>query len=307
MAGRSSAYFRLERLAPGVTAAIATEGGAGLCNAGIVDLGGLTAVFDAMLTPEAGAALCRAAERLTGRRPDVVINSHWHGDHIRGTASFAPVRVVSTRANRRLIARRGPAQLRWDHRHLPKELEQLEAADSPIPRRDRRMIRGWFRAAIATAPRLRVLLPDLTFDKALSLEGDRRSISVRSLGGGHSPSDVFAFLEDERTAFMGDLVNIGMHPSATDGHPPRWIEILRKVRSLHPTAVLPGHGEVGGERDVARVEGYLRELVRVARRLPPRGRIPEVPVPSAYSEWLYSLVWPENLKRTRDVLHARAR
>jgi cyclase len=301
----ASEFFRLERLAPGVHAAVATEGGAGLCNAGIVDLGGLTVVFDAMLTPQAGIALRRAAERLTGRRPDVVINSHWHGDHIRGTASFAPVRVVSTRANRRLIARRGPAQLRWDHRHLPRELKQLDRPDAPLTPRDRRMLRGWFRGAVATPLDLRFLLPDVTFEDALCLDGDRRSLSVRSYGGGHSPSDAFAFLEDERIAFLGDLVNVGMHPSVTDGQPFRWIEILRRIRALKPTAFVPGHGEVGATREILLVEEYLRDLLRIARRLPEAGRLPKVAIPSRYSTWLYSIAWPANLGRARAAWRAR--
>jgi cyclase len=302
VAARTNPFFRVRPLAPGVHAAVAVDGGAGLCNAGIVDLGGLTVVFDAMLTPAAGTALRRAAERLTGRRPDVVINSHWHGDHIRGTASFAPVRVVSSRANRALIRRRGPLQLAWDHEHLAKELERLDAADSTVPERDRAMYRGWFRGALATPARLRFQLPDVTFEEALTLEGERRSLSVRTYGGGHSPSDVFAFLEDERTLFLGDLVNTQMHPSVSDGDPLRWIDILRRIRRLRAETAVPGHGEVGGDRDIRAVEQYLTDLVRLARRLRAGARPSEVPMPRRYNGWKFAGFFPENLRRARAVL-----
>ena len=50
-----SNHFSLERLADGVSAAIATDGGAAVANAGIIDLDGRTLVFDTFMTPQAGA------------------------------------------------------------------------------------------------------------------------------------------------------------------------------------------------------------------------------------------------------------
>jgi cyclase len=301
-----SRHFRVEELDRGLYAAIATEGGAGLCNSGIVDLGDLTVVFDSMLTPVAGAELCRAAERLTGRRPDFLVNSHWHGDHIRGNASFAPVRVVSTRATRALIARRGPRQLADDHRTFPRELALVNDPTSPIPARDRPMYRGWFSGAIATPRSMRFLLPDVTFTDELSLEGSRRSLTVRTFGGGHSPSDVFAHLPDERTVFLGDLVNTGMHPSLSDGYPHRWIEILRKIEELRPAVALPGHGEVGGIAEIRAVRGYLTDLSAIARRLARpgagRGRSAPIEIPAPYADWKFGAFFPSNLRRVRSML-----
>jgi cyclase len=301
-----SRHFRIETLDRGVYAAIATEGGHGLCNSGIVDLGEMTAVYDTMLTPTAGADLCRTAERLTGRRPDVVINSHWHGDHIRGSAAFAPVRVVSSRANRALIARRGPKQLADDRRLFPRELARVNDPSSPIPPRDRPMYRGWFEGALATPATLPFLLPDVTFDSEVSLEGSRRTLSVLTYGGGHSPSDVFARLTDERTVFLGDLVNIGMHPSLSDGFPSRWIEILGRIRALRPAVVLPGHGEVGGLAEIREVESYLQDLQRMVRRRIHRSDggddLAGLQVPDRYADWKFADFFLPNLRRVRSML-----
>jgi len=41
-----SKHFTLHQLAEGVYAAIATDGGAACCNAGLIDLGGQVVVFD---------------------------------------------------------------------------------------------------------------------------------------------------------------------------------------------------------------------------------------------------------------------
>ena len=77
-----SKHFRLQQLAEGVYAVIHIDGGAAIGNAGIVDLGGRTLIYDALFTPQAAEDLRTAAEAVLRRPIDAVINSHWHNDHI---------------------------------------------------------------------------------------------------------------------------------------------------------------------------------------------------------------------------------
>ena len=79
-----SKHFELHQLAEGTFAAIAKDGGSAICNSGIVDLGGQVVVFDTFLTPQAALDLRHATEELFGRAPHIVVNSHYHNDHIWG-------------------------------------------------------------------------------------------------------------------------------------------------------------------------------------------------------------------------------
>ena len=63
-----SKHFQLQRLADGVYAAVASERGYAICNAGIIDTGDKTIVFDTFISPEATKDLLRAAKRLTPQR-----------------------------------------------------------------------------------------------------------------------------------------------------------------------------------------------------------------------------------------------
>jgi len=83
-----SKHFRLQQLAEGVYAAIHREGGGAIGNAGIVDLGDRTLVYDTFIAPQPAEDLRAAAEALTGRPVDTVINSHWHSDHMWGNQVF---------------------------------------------------------------------------------------------------------------------------------------------------------------------------------------------------------------------------
>lgn len=95
-----SEHFTLHPLAEGVFAAIATEDGAGFSNAGLVDLGDQTLVFDAFENPQATEDLLTASLQLTHRNPAVVIISHFHPDHWGGLQVFAGSAILATHATR---------------------------------------------------------------------------------------------------------------------------------------------------------------------------------------------------------------
>ncbi len=86
----TSEHFQLQEIARGVYAAIGTPGGAAHSNAGIVDLGDQTLIFDTFETALAAEDLRVAAEHLTGRPATCVIISHAHADHWCGNQAFAP-------------------------------------------------------------------------------------------------------------------------------------------------------------------------------------------------------------------------
>ncbi len=93
---KGSKHFVLHSLDEGISAAIAEDGGSAISNAGLIDLGGQILVFDTFLTPQAATDLRRSATEL-GRVPQIVINSHYHNDHIWGNQVFASdAQIVSS-------------------------------------------------------------------------------------------------------------------------------------------------------------------------------------------------------------------
>ena len=89
-------HLEIQKITDGVYAAIHRNGGHGICNAGIIDLGDATVIFDCMLTPAAALELKDAAKELTGREAKYVVNSHYHNDHIRGNQVFTNATIIST-------------------------------------------------------------------------------------------------------------------------------------------------------------------------------------------------------------------
>ncbi len=303
-------HFRLETLADGVHAAVATPGGFALCNAAIVDLGGTTLVFDAMLTPEAGRALGKAAERLTGRPVGLLVNSHYHGDHIRGSAAVGAAHVVSTRRVRDLVIERGPVHLRSDRAEVPADLERLRSGELPAGELERRVYEGWFNGILATPADLSFAPPDLTFEGELTVHGSRRSARVISYGGGHSPSDVLVYLPEDRIAFLGDLLSVGYHPSLGDGEPFEFARIVDRARELPVDRALPGHGPVCDRGGLDEMAGYLRLMLDRAHDAVREGlvreQVPAAPAPEPYARWAFSAFYAENARFVFDRVRERS-
>ena len=297
-------HFRVEELADGVYAAVATAGGFGLCNAGIVDLGGVSLVFDAMLTPQAGEALGRTAERLTHRPVGLLVNSHYHGDHVRGSAAVGAVHVVSTRRVRELVLERGPVHLRSDLETVGAELARLRSGELKVDKVTREVFEGWFEGILATPRDLAFRPPDLTIESEMTIHGSRRTARVITFGGGHSPSDVLVYLPDERIVFLGDLLSVGFHPSMADGDPEEWVRILGQVRALGIARAVPGHGRVAGEAAVPEMERYVTSLLEAARKARARGTSRDEmagtpPVPP-FDTWAFSPFYEENARFVYD-------
>jgi len=288
-----SSHFRLEEVAPGAWAALAGTTGACVSNAGIVDLGDQTLVFDTFLTPAAGADLGAAAERLTGRPASLVVNSHHHGDHVRGNQAFTGTTIISTERTAELIADTSPKDLDVYAAQITEWIETLDRKlieePSPLVRHDLELTGAMARSVLASLPDLTLTLPTSTFGDELIVEGSERNAHLLSFGGGHTDSDTFLFLPDSSVLFAGDLLWVENHPWAGDGHPDEWVSIIYRMKALSPSAVVPGHGTVADfeyARLFTRYLTFLCDMVKQAEATStPLVKLAETPIPPQYAGW----------------------
>ncbi len=136
---RSSKHYSIESLADGVYAVLARDGGGTVSNAGLINLGDSTLVVDTFVTPTAGDYLRADAQRLTGRIPRYVVNTHFHNDHIWGNQAFLPeADIISTADTRVLIQTAGMEEYNGYHAissdRLKKLLAQQAAAETEAQR-----------------------------------------------------------------------------------------------------------------------------------------------------------------------------
>jgi cyclase len=301
----SSKHFRLQQLTDGVYAAIHIEGGAAISNAGIVDLGDRTLVYDAFMAPQAAQDLRAAAEALTGRPIDAVIDSHWHNDHIWGNQVFGKdTDIISTEETRRLIiATRGhgayDAFMANAEANLQATRAALQATQDEGQRHQLAMWVDYHQSVVDLKPILHIRPPNLTFAKRLAFHGTDRSAELITFVGGHTESDAVLFLPQERIAFMSDLLFIEYQPYLGGGDPDRTLEILEAVSDLAPKLLVPGHGPVGTAESLEPMRQYIRTLDGLARKMvedrEAEETIDTMAIPEPYDDWLFASFFPGNM------------
>jgi len=233
----------LDELAPGVFAWVAPEARAGVANAGvIVDDDGLTVVDTLMVRSqwepfaEAVAALDRIVKR--------VVLTHAHVDHVGGTAMFRNAAVYASPVTSDLLDQ--PMALEAYKAFMPAFADEFDDLAELGTRPVSHLVEG----AAELTPRVE-LLP----------------------ATGHTPGDVMVLVADADVLFAGDLCFFAVTPLAFQGDPATWANVLDAIVELADT-IVPGHGPVGGEREVRDLQAYLRHCVA--------GEIPAGP----WDEWL---------------------
>ncbi|QWC23669.1 MBL fold metallo-hydrolase [Bacillus haikouensis] len=183
--GFTSKHFTLEKVSPHVYAAIAKEGGGSAANAGFVDLGDKVMVFDTFNTQQASEDLRYIAEKVTKHLITWVINSHWHGDHIRGNQTFNDRNIISSEITYSKMKEIHPSRIskqKNDLQGLSHYIESLSKKDDPALQKQIHFLRELERSL----PTLKLTLPHQTFNGELTFFGTTCSAKLFSLGGGHS-------------------------------------------------------------------------------------------------------------------------
>jgi len=301
----TSKHFKVEKMSEGVYAVIHSPGGYAICNAGIVNLGEVTLVFDTFLSPEAALDLSKVAVELTGNPVKYVINSHYHNDHIRGNQVFKPsATIISTTDTRNLIAENEPKEILAEQEYAPERLAQLqaeyEAETDEENKKSQQMWIGYFEALVKSHPILKTTLPDLTFSGDMIIHGSRREAQLITFDIGHTASDLILYLPEEKIIFTGDLLFIGMHPYLADGNPGHLVQTLLQLKTFQIEKILPGHGEVGTLEDIDRMIEYVNQMNALIERLLAQNvtaeELDEVQIPEPFQNWEFQNFFRINLK-----------
>lgn len=297
--------FHIKELAKGVWAAIHNDNyGRAICNAGIVDLGDKTLIFDPFMTPAAAEELKEAAESLTGRPVTLVVNSHYHNDHIRGNQVFAPIAtIISTNFTRNRIAEVEPEGQAWERRHAPgllKATRQIYQNATGIEKEELPIWIGYYEGLMESLDELKITLPDIIFCDSLWILGSERDIKLMEFKDGHTGSDVVMCIPSERIAFTGDLLFVDRHPWMSDGDPVHWQENLQQLyNDKFINTYVPGHGSICEKAGVLKFRDYLKTMQTMVESAADdsvkTANILQA-IPAQYRNWYFSRFYQNNLK-----------
>jgi glyoxylase-like metal-dependent hydrolase (beta-lactamase superfamily II) len=272
---------RLEPIAEGVYAIIhadATDvwphGNTGV----IVGADGVL-VIDATYLPSRARADIALIRKVTDKPVRWLVNTHWHFDHNNGASAyrdaFPGIRVVSERETARWIelnqtwwARMSTAPGSARRASLDSLERQLtsgrDAAGGMLSTEAMQQLAfavGRRKSELAELATLRVIAPNLVFDRQLTLDLGGRRVVLEDRERANSPHDVTIYLPSERVLFTGDILVQSPLPYSGASWPLPWIEVLRQIEAMPVAAVVPGHGPVLHDHSYTRQVRALLEAV----------------------------------------------
>jgi glyoxylase-like metal-dependent hydrolase (beta-lactamase superfamily II) len=312
----SSEHFQIEQLADGVYAAIAVPGGAAFSNAGIVDLGDRTLLFDTFETPRAATDLKVAAEELAGRPATYLVISHSHADHWCGNQVFDPqVPVIAGHLTREEMPKdiaflrrfkEDPAQVEQEIRAYQERLEETvdphlrTAIEGAIVRM------GYW---LEMLPTLEFRYPNLTFDGNLVFHGAQRTVELHAVAPGHTVCDVYLHLPEDRIVLMGDLGFFQSQPFMAFCDPQAWMAHLQQMEQADVETFVPGHGPLGTKADLALQRQYItlveERIAQAVQDGAPVEAVLEQGLPAPFDAWLFgSARWEANVHTLYERMSA---
>jgi cyclase len=299
-----SPHFSLQELGEGVYAALHAPGGWAQSNAGIIDLGDRTLVYDAFLSPLATRDLLAAAQALTGRPARLVLNSHYHNDHIWGNLAVpADMDILSTFKTRDILSARDPREYQIYHKQALQSLAEMQAllerASSESEKAHAQYFVVYYQAILDTLPRLPPRLANLVTQDVLEFTGSRRRARFIPLSG-HTASDAILHLPDDNILFLSDLLFVQAHPYLGDGHPDELRQAAVRIKALGVDVLVPGHGPLGRLEDVDAMLEYNNEMQALVQQDIRDGvswqEIASRPIPAKYSTWIFPNFYEENIQ-----------
>lgn len=240
----------LRELAPNVYAYV-QGGGPGRDNVSVSNAGLIVGddglmVIDTLTAPMHAARFITAIRGVTAKPFRHVVNTHHHGDHVNGNQYFMPAEIVAHPYCRDEVLKMVPGPDRW-------------------PRRD-----GW---ADGTEPR-RIVPPTTTFENRMTYHYGAVTVELIFMGPAHTYGDIVAYLPQHKILFAGDIAFYYVAPFAQNAHVTRWLETIDRILQMDVATIVPGHGPIGGKRELSEMADYFVVLKREARLRFDRGITP---------------------------------
>jgi glyoxylase-like metal-dependent hydrolase (beta-lactamase superfamily II) len=195
----------------------------GIASYAIVD-GEEAVIYDTHISEEYGIFIRKTLEN-DGVKKLTVVLSHWHLDHVAGTAAFADCPVIS---NKRTAD------------HLKTHREAIE--------------NGTYSGPPAINP---LILPTQTFEGSMELQVGGVHVELIEANI-HSDDATVLWLRSERILLAGDTMEDAVNYVGEPEHFDTHLKDLDRLWSLHPERILPNHGDP----EIIALGGYEKTLIR---------------------------------------------
>jgi cyclase len=258
----------LRQLAPNVYS-YTQGGGPGMTGAGVSNLGMIAGpeflwAIDASQGPAPAKGFIAACKQATGKEVGRLLLTHHHGDHIGGLQFFQHAEV-------------------WSHPYCRDEIIKM------VPSTPKMWTPTPGGPADISEPR-QVIVPMLTFKDDLTVLVGDIEVQFRWAGTCHTWGDLMAYLPKQKILFAGDIGFFYVAPYANNSCISKWLDACDRIARWDVDMIVPGHGPVGGKKELADMADYFRVLgvearKRYDKKMPPGVAAAEIRL-GKYDNWI---------------------
>jgi len=194
-------------------------------------------VIDAREHPRAAQDLLARIRKVTDKPVKWVINSHFHGDHTYGNATFQA-------AGATFVAQQETARLM--KLVQPKEMARRQ---------------DYFKEHNYDPDEVKLILADVTFSDQMSVYLGGREVRLMYFGPGQQPGDTFVLFPHDRALFTpGAFTKHSMPNMAFTTSVDNWVKLLDQVAARNDyDVILPAHGDVAHRKDIKELQSMLAD------------------------------------------------
>jgi glyoxylase-like metal-dependent hydrolase (beta-lactamase superfamily II) len=161
--------------------------------------------------------------------PTFVALTHWHWDHVFGTAALDLPTVAHTETKRIVAAM---AQLDWRDAALDRRVEEgVEIA----------FCRDMIKAELPDRSNLTLRPPNLGFTECVELELGGVTCHIVHVGGDHAHDSTVVYVPDDKIMFLGDCIYPDIYHTARRYTTTKLFPLLDRLLSYDTEWYLAGH------------------------------------------------------------------
>jgi glyoxylase-like metal-dependent hydrolase (beta-lactamase superfamily II) len=163
-------------------------------------------------------------------KPDIVVLTHWHWDHIFGLSTLKNALSISSVETKKEINKL--ISYKWTDEALDervKEGTEIEFCASCIKKE------------FGEERNIHITLPSVTFDNQLEINLGGITCLLKHVGGDHATDSVVVYIKEEKILFLGDSIYPDIFSSKRNYTIKRTIELIKQVEAFEAETYILSH------------------------------------------------------------------
>lgn len=210
-------------------------------------------------------------EKTIGKKITLVINTHYHNDHLGGNAYYKEKNIEII----------GDAAIKDAYEKIPERFDSYKRVVSK---------EAWEKSVVT--------LPSKYIDSNLTIKAKNGDLTVfKPSKKAHTNADIVVYYPASKTVIAGDLAYNQMIVPIRDGSVKGFLEALKEINKLDFSHIIGGHGKTTGRESYDFVLSYMTKLRDGVKKAIDKGvELDAITKTVDMEEFKDSALWDENPK-----------